>query len=257
MYLKSKNIDMLTGQIAGKMLLFTIPIALSSMLQQLFNAADTAVVGLFGDANALAAVGTNTEIVALIVSISAGLAVGANLLIADRIGRKETGKIPESIQTALLLALIIGIAGCVLGQFVCKPLLQLIKTPSAILDEATLYLRIYLIGYPFLLLYDFASAILRAHGDSRYPFIALTLSGIANVGLNLFFVVVFHMGVMGVAAATAISTTLSAALVLVRLKKEAHLSIRRVRFVKAYAIEMLKAGIPAAVQGAVDRKSVV
>ena len=251
MYLKSKNIDMLTGQIAGKMLLFTIPIALSSMLQQLFNAADTAVVGLFGDANALAAVGTNTEIVALIVSISAGLAVGANLLIADRIGRRETGKVPEAIQAALLPALIIGIAGCVLGQFVCKPLLQLIKTPSAILDEATLYLRIYLIGYPFLLLYDFASAILRAHGDSRYPFIALTLSGIANVGLNLFFVVVFHMGVMGVAAATAISTTLSAALVLVRLKKEAHLSIRHVRFVKAYAIEVLKAGIPAAVQGAV------
>ena len=183
MYIERQNIDMLTGSLAGKILMFTVPIALSSMLQQLFNAADTAVVGLFGDANALAAVGTNTEIVALIVSISAGLSVGANLLVANRIGRNETGAIPQAVQTMMLLALLIGIIGCASGQFICRSLLKLIQTPAAILDQATLYLRIYLIGYPFLLLYDFASAILRARGDSRYPFIALTLSGVANVGL--------------------------------------------------------------------------
>ena len=183
MHIKRQNIDMLTGSLAGKILMFTVPIALSSMLQQLFNAADTAVVGLFGDANTLAAVGTNTEIVALIVSISAGLSVGANLLVANRIGRNETGAIPQAVQTMMLLALLIGIIGCASGQLICRSLLKLIQTPAAILDQATLYLRIYLIGYPFLLLYDFASAILRARGDSRYPFIALTLSGVANVGL--------------------------------------------------------------------------
>ena len=242
---------MLHGPLPGKILLFTLPIALSSMLQQLFNAADTAVVGLFGDANALAAVGTNTEIVALIVSISTGLAVGANLLVANRIGRNETDKIPEIIQTAILLALIISIAGCVLGQLVCRPLLILMQTPAAILNEAVLYLRIYLIGYPFLLLYDFASAILRAQGNSRYPFIALTLSGIANVGLNLLFVAMFRMGVSGVAAATAISTALSAVLVLGHLTRDMKPRVRHLHFLRTAAGEILKTGIPAAVQGAV------
>ena len=251
MYFKSKNMDMLHGALAGKLLLFTIPIALSSMLQQLFNAADTAIVGLLGDANALAAVGTNTEIVALIVSVSTGLSVGANLLVANRIGRNETDKIPDAVQTAILLALIIGIAGGVLGQFICKPLLILIQTPAAILNEAVLYLKIYLIGYPFLLLYDFASAILRAQGNSRYPFIALTLSGIANVGVNLLFVAVFCMGVAGVAAATAISTALSAVLVLWRIVRDGTLRIGPMHFLQPAAGEILKAGIPAAVQGAV------
>lgn len=251
MYIERQNIDMLTGSLAGKILMFTVPIALSSMLQQLFNAADTAVVGLFGDANALAAVGTNTEIVALIVSISAGLSVGANLLVANRIGRNETGAIPQAVQTMMLLALLIGIIGCASGQLICRSLLKLIQTPAAILDQATLYLRIYLIGYPFLLLYDFASAILRARGDSRYPFIALTLSGVANVGLNLFFVVVFHMGIAGVATATAISTSLSAALVLGRLKREINTDVRHIHFRYADAIETLKVGIPTSIQGAV------
>ena len=251
MYIERQNIDMLTGSLAGKILMFTVPIALSSMLQQLFNAADTAVVGLFGDANALAAVGTNTEIVALIVSISAGLSVGANLLVANRIGRNETGAIPQAVQTMMLLALLIGIIGCASGQFICRSLLKLIQTPAAILDQATLYLRIYLIGYPFLLLYDFASAILRARGDSRYPFIALTLSGVANIGLNLFFVVVFHMGIAGVATATAISTSLSAALVLGRLKREINPDVRHIHFRHADAIETLKVGIPTSIQGAV------
>ena len=251
MYIKRQNIDMLTGSLAGEILMFTVPIALSSMLQQLFNAADTAVVGLFGDANALAAVGTNTEIVALIVSISAGLSVGANLLVANRIGRNETGAIPQAVQTMMLLALLIGIIGCASGQLICRSLLKLIQTPAAILDQATLYLRIYLIGYPFLLLYDFASAILRARGDSRYPFIALTLSGVANIGLNLFFVVVFHMGIAGVATATAISTSLSAALVLGRLKREINPDVRHIHFRHADAIETLKVGIPTSIQGAV------
>ncbi len=251
MYFKSQNIDMLHGPLAGKILLFTIPIALSSMLQQLFNAADTAVVGQFGDAQALAAVGTNTEIIALIVSVSSGLAVGANLLVANRIGRNKTSEIPRAVQTTILLAILIGLAGCGLGQLLCKPLLLLIQTPSGILKEAALYLRIYLIGYPFLLLYDFASAILRAYGNSRYPFIALTLSGIANVGLNLLFVLVFHLGVAGVALATALSTALSAALVLWRLAKNVRFCKGHSPLLQAAVGEILKVGIPAALQGAV------
>ena len=251
MHIKSQNIDMLHGPLAGKILLFAVPVALSNMLQQLFNAADTAVVGLFNDTNALAAVGTNAEIIALIVSVSTGLAVGANLLAANRIGRNEADKIPEAVQTAILLAVVIGIIGGILGQLVCKPLLILIQTPNTILSEAALYLRIYLMGYPFLLLYDFASAILRAHGDSRYPFIALTVSGVANIILNLFFVAVLGMGVAGVAAATAISTALSAALVLWRLVKDMKLHICRPYILQSDVGEILKAGIPAAVQGAV------
>ena len=251
MNFKSKNIDMLHGPLAGKILLFTIPIALSSMVQQLFNAADIAVVGLFDDANALAAVGTNTEIVALIVSVSTGLAVGVNLFAANGIGRKETDRVSESVHTALLLALFFGIGGCLLGQLICRPLLSLIQTPAAILNEASLYLRIYLMGYPFLLLYDFASAILRARGDSRYPFIALTLSGILNVGLNLLFVAVFGMGVAGVAIATILATVLSAVLVILRLSREMKLSIQQRHFLPAAANEILQTGIPAAIQGAV------
>ncbi len=251
MNFKNKHIDMLHGPLAEKILLFTIPIALSSMLQQLFNAADTAVVSLFNDANALAAVGTNTEIVALIVSVSTGLAVGANLLVANGIGRGETDSVSESVHTALLLALVIGIGGCLLGQLICRPLLSLMQMPVAILKDANLYLRIYLMGYPFLLLYDFTSAILRAQGDSRYPFIALTLSGILNVGLNLLFVAAFGMGVAGVAIATVLSTIMSAVLVIWRLAREMDLSFQQMHFLPAAARKILQAGIPAAIQGAV------
>ncbi len=251
MNFKSKHIDMLRGPLTGKLLLFTIPIALSSMLQQLFNAADTAVVGLFNDANALAAVGTNAEIVALIVSVSTGLAVGANLLVANKIGRRETGSLSECVHTALLLALVIGISGCLLGQLVCRTLLSLMQTPAAILKDACLYLRIYLAGYPFLLLYDFVSAILRAQGDSRYPFIALTLSGILNVGLNILFVAALGMGVAGVAIATVLSTVMSAVMVIGRLAREMDLSFQQMLSFPAAAREILQAGIPAAIQGAV------
>ena len=178
---KTANIDMLHGSLVKKILLFTLPIALSSMLQQLFNAADTAVVGYFGDKDALAAVGTNTEIIALIVTVSSGLAVGANILAASLIGRNRTEELPSTIKTTLLLSVIIGILGTIIGLLVAKPLLHLIKAPDDIINSATMYLRIYMLGYPFILLYDFGAAILRAQGNSRYPFLALAFSGIANI----------------------------------------------------------------------------
>lgn len=246
--------NMLQGSLTNKILLFTLPIALSSMLQQLFNAADISIVGYFGNADALAAVGTNGEIIALIVTLSSGLAIGANVLIASRIGQKKLGEMSQIIHTAIALAGIIGILGLLTGQCITTTLLRLIQTPDTILSSAETYLRIYLLGYPFLLLYDFGAAILRAHGNSRYPFIALVIAGIANVLLNLFFVVVLHLGVAGVAIATDMSTILSAVLVLYHLPKEIpdlHLSWRELRIHSQYMMQILKTGVPSAIQGAV------
>ena len=249
--MKTKEIDLLHGPIGKTLLLFTLPIALSSIVQQLFSAADTAVVGSFSGADALAAVGTNTEIVALIVTVSAGLSIGANVLIARQTGGRETDRIPAAVWTALLLSLLIGAAGALFGQFAAAPLLRLIRTPAHIFASAERYLRIYLLGYPFLLLYDFGSAILRARGDSRYPFLALVASGAANVGLNLFFVIALRMGVSGVALATDISNALSAFLVLLHLARRKLLILRGAQFSRRCAGEILKTGIPSAVQGAV------
>lgn len=253
MNLKTTDMDMLHGSLTVKLLLFTLPIALSSMAQQLFNAADTAVVGYFGNESALAAVGTNTEIIALIVTVSSGLSVGANILIANHIGRNEMKETPTAVKTAMLLAVMVGMIGLLLGQIIAAPLLRLIQTPEGIFEAAELYLRVYMMGYPFLLLYDFGASALRARGDSRYPFLALIISGIANVALNLFFVIVFHMGVAGVAIATDISTMLSALLVLHRLAKDTmfRFTFRDPKFSLRIAWEVLKTGIPSAVQGAV------
>lgn len=253
MKLKATDMDMLHGPLVKKLMLFTLSIALSSIVQQLFNAADTAVVGYFSNANALAAVGTNTEIIALIVTVSSGLAVGVNVLIANLIGRNDRQRIPSAVQTAVILSILFGIAGLLFGQAVAVPLLRLIRTPESIFRSAELYLRIYLLEYPFLLLYDFGSAVLRARGDSRYPFLALVMSGAANVGLNLFFVIAFRMGVSGVALATGISNGLSAFLVMIRLKKDDqfHLRFKKPQFSPRFTGEILKTGIPSAVQGAV------
>lgn len=250
---KTSEMDMLHGPLSGKLLLFTLPIALSSMVQQLFNAADTAVVGYFGSEGALAAVGTNTEIIALIVTLSSGLSIGANILIANRIGQNEIDELPAAVQTAMLLAALIGMAGLLLGQAAAAPLLELIQTPNSIFEEAALYLRFYMLGYLFLLLYDFGAAVLRARGDSRAPFLALMFSGAANVGLNLFFVVALHMGVAGVAIATDIFAALSALLVLRRFKKDElfRLTFRKPQFSTKIAGNILKTGVPSAVQGAV------
>ena len=252
MHYKSADVDMLHGPLAKKLLLFTLPIALSSMLQQLFNAADTAVVGYFGNKDALAAVGTNTEIVALIVTLSSGLAIGANLLLARLTGKNRTEGIPSAIRTAILLCGIFGVPVMVLGQFIAAPLLHLLQAPEKILPDAAQYLQIYMLGYPFLLLYDFGAAILRARGNSRYPFFALAFSGAANVGLNVLFVALFHMGVAGVAIATGISNALSALIVLRRVSIEKPLApAPRPRFSLQNAADILKIGVPSALQGAV------
>ena len=252
--MKNRSLDMLQGPLARPLFLFALPIALSSMLQQLFNAADTAVVGHFADAGVLAAVGTNGEIVALLVTLSAGLAVGANVLIARFIGEEKKEQISGVLHTSLLCALFFGLSGAFLGQWIARPLLLAIRTPDTVLQDAIRYLRIYFAGYPFLMLYDFCDAILRTRGDSRSPFLILTLSGIVNVLLNLFFVIVCGLGVSGVAIATGLSTALSAILLLLDLYRaddEFHLSFRRLRIHREYLLPLLSLGVPAAIQGAV------
>lgn len=184
-----KAVRMTEGPLVRNIIAFAIPIALSGMIQQLFNAADTAVVGRFADANALAAVGINGELIAFFICLSGGLAIGSNVLIANAIGRKNESGISLAVHSSLCLALLAGVLGMIAGLLVADPLLRLIDTPSSIFHLASVYLKLYFLGYPFLLIYDFGSAILRSHGDSRSPFLILLAAGVVNVVLNLVFVI--------------------------------------------------------------------
>ncbi len=254
---KAKNyhsIDMLNGPLTKNIIKFALPVAASSILQQLFNSADTAIAGKFGTPDALAAVGTNGEIVALIVSLSAGLAVGANVVIAHLIGSAQREKITVAVHTSMLYSLIAGFLLGIAGIFAAEPLLKLINTPDNIFSSAVLYLRLYSAGIPFLMIYDFGSAILRSKGDSRRPLIALMMSGVINVLLNILFVVGFDMSVAGVALATDISSLISAALVvywLCREEEEFRLRFSRLGLNKEFLLKINAVGIPAALQGAV------
>lgn len=251
---KKHNIDMQSGPLVKNIIRFALPIALSSILQQLFNSADTAIAGKFGTPNALAAVGTNGEIVALAVSLSSGLAVGANVVISHFIGAGQKEKISGAVHTSMLYSVIAGIILGVIGIFSAEPLLRLINTPDNVLDSAVLYLRLYSAGIPFLMIYDFGSAVLRSKGDSRRPLIALMISGIINVLLNLFFVIILQMSVAGVALATDISTLISAVIVVYWLSREdgeLKLKFKNLKFDRESLIKINVIGIPAALQGAV------
>ncbi len=251
---KSSEIDMLNGPLTSNLIRFALPIALSSMLQQLFNSMDTAIVGRFADANALGAVGTNSEIVGFLVSLSSGLAVGANVLIAKFIGSGQKEKIKSAINSALVISVVFGVFVGISGQALAMPIMRAINVSSQIIDMAALYLKLYFITYPFLLVYDFCSAILRSKGDSRRPFIALVISGGLNAVLNLFFVIVCKMGVAGVGLATIISTAIACLLTLnflIHERGEFKLKLKTIKPNKTDVSNILKIGIPAAIQGAV------
>jgi putative MATE family efflux protein len=244
----------LEGPLFKNIFLFAMPIAASSILQQLFNSADTAVVGRFADMEALAAVGINAEVVALLVSLSAGLAVGCNVLLAWAIGSRENKRIRGVMHSGLVLAVLAGIFLMGISLLAGETLLRLMETPKEIFDKALLYLRIYAVGLPFLLLYDFGSAIERARGNSKRPLYALIASGVLNVFLNLLLVIVFHLGVAGVAIATDISTAASACVTLYwlsREKGEFRFSFRYLCFHKDAVLGILRIGIPAGVQSGV------
>ena len=243
--------DLIHGPIASRMVLFALPLAAGSILQQLFNAADVSVVGHFVGSDALAAVGANAPIVNFLVNLFLGLSVGTNIVISLLIGRKDEERISRAVHTSLLLSFYCGIFLAFLGVSLARPLLTLISTPAEILDPAVLYLRLYFLGMPFTMLYNFSAAILRSRGDTRRPFAALLVSGGVNVLLNLLFVLVFHRGVDGVAIATVLANALSAAILLVLLAKESgsfRLHLSQLRIDPMLLKQIVSMGLPAGLQ---------
>ena len=252
---RSHQINMLEGPLVKKILLFTLPLAGSSILQQLFNSTDVAVVGRFSSSQALAAVGSNAPLINMLVLLFTGLSVGANVLIARYIGQNDRKKVSEAVHTVITLSLICGFLLLILGQVIAAPLLRLMNTPDDVIDLAATYLRIYFMGMPFVMLYNFGSAILRSVGDTSRPLYCLVISGIVNVLLNLFFVIVCDMSVAGVGIATVIADGISAGLVMMFLIRNEDESIRvnpkKLSFKKEHLIMILKIGAPAGIQGMV------
>lgn len=245
------SIDILEGNLNKNILLFAIPLAVTGILQQLFNAADVAVVGQFVGEKAMAAVGSNTSIVGLIVNLFVGLSLGCNVVIASLTGSGQTEDISKAVKLSLLLAVLSGVIAAVVGEIVAVPLLQLTSVPSDVFPMAEAYLRIYLIGLPVILLYNFESAIFRSQGDSVTPLIALVISGVLNVGLNLFFVLVCHMTADGVALATVIANTVSSGILFIKLlhsKLPISISNFQIKMDPLLLKKMLIIGLPAGIQ---------
>ncbi|MFR3310246.1 MAG: MATE family efflux transporter [Christensenellales bacterium] len=256
---KSHQLDMLHGSIWNKLPRFALPVAATAILEQLFNASDVAVVGNFaGDAAektaAVAAVGANTAIIGLIVNLFVGIALGANVVISNAIGRDDKDAVHRAVHTSILVALLGGAAIAVIGELIAGTLLHSLNVPDDVYPLALLYLRIYLLGMPVILLYNFEAAIFRSIGDTKVPLIALACSGVLNVILNLFFVAVLGMTVNGVAIATVISNALSSLILFIRLirtDKYIKLEPRSLRIDGQSMKLILKIGLPAGIQSAV------
>ena len=250
----TNKVDMLNGPILKKMIIFALPLALGSIFQQLFNMVDSAVVGQFASSEALAAVGANAPVVNLFINFFVGISVGSSVLIATYIGSGNEKNLSKAVHTSISVSLICGLGLAVLVLFVAQPLLLFMGTPDNIIDLAVLYLRIYGIGMPFILLYNFTSAILRSAGDSKHPFYALVIGGIINATLNLILVIGFHRSVDGVAIATVVSNIVSAFYVLYYLSHEREalrFHIKKLTITKKELMSILKIGIPAGLQGTV------
>ena len=251
---KKYEIDMCSGSVFGKMLLFALPLMCSSILQLLFNAADIVVVGRFAGDNALAAVGSNTALINLLTNLFVGLSVGTNVLTAQYYGAKRERDLKETVHTSMLLSLYSGLLLTVVGLIGAPKLLELMQAPPEVLNLAVLYLRIYFLGMASMMVYNFGSAILRAVGDTKRPLYYLLGAGIVNVVLNLFFVIICHLGVAGVAMATVISQTISAFLVvrcLVREQGGIHLDLKALSITKEKLGKIMQIGLPAGFQGTV------
>jgi len=245
------EMDMTSGPILPKMIRFSLPLMLTTILQLLYNAADMIVVGRFAGATALAAVGSTGAISGLLVNLFLGLSVGANVMVAQYYGANLKSGVSESVHTSVLLSFVGGIVIGVLGIFLSRPLLVLMATPEDVLDQAVLYMAIIFAGMPANLTYNFAAAVLRAVGDTKRPLYYLTFSGLINVLLNLLFVIVFHMGVAGVAIATVVSQVVSMILVircLMRQEGPLKLEMKKLRIHKDKVIQIARIGLPAGLQ---------
>ena len=242
---KNREIDMLHGKLAGKLIMFALPLAFSTILQQLFNSADVAVVGRFAGSSALAAVGSSVALVGIFVNLITGLSVGPNAALANLIGQNKREQISAMLHTILTFGLILGIGLMCLGFIIAKPVLVVSGTPDSVMDQAMLYIRIYLLSIPFMLLYNFGAAA---------PMYYLLLAGVVNVVLNLLLVVGVHLGVEGVAIGTLASNVLSASLVLLclyRREDEFQFRFGKMQIRKDFLRRVLVIGVPAGIQGAI------
>ena len=249
-----RSADLTSGPMLQKIILFSIPLAASSILQLLFNAADVVVVGRFAGSTALAAVGSNGSLINLLVNLFVGLSLGANVVAARCFGAKDEHGIQDTVHTAVTLGLTSGVLLAVVGFFAARSLLELMSCPEDVIGLSALYLKIYFIGMPMNMLYNFSSALLRAVGDTKRPLYCLAAAGIINVVLNLVFVIGFSMSVAGVALATIISETVSACLVtamLVREKGALHLDLHKLGFHAGALKQILLIGLPAGLQSTV------
>lgn len=255
---KKKQFDMFNGTLWNKIPLFALPVAATAILEQLFNASDLAIVGNFAEKElqtpAVAAVGANSSVIGLIVNLFIGIALGTNVVIANAIGHQNKDKIQKAVHTSVTLAFFGGILVAILGEFISSPLLKLLHVPNDVFDLALLYLRIYLLGMPVILLYNFEAAIFRSIGETKTPLIALAISGVLNVMLNLFFVVILHMTVNGVAIATVISNAVSSVILYRKLRTtvlDIHIDPKKLGVDTGILKQILKIGVPVGIQSAV------
>ena len=251
---RSGSVDMVNGPLLANIWAFAVPLMLTNLLQMMFNAADTVVVGRFAGQQALAAVGATGSLCFLLVALFEGLSVGSNVLIARHLGAGNYDNIEKSVHTAMTMAMVSGLVLALAGFFLARPMLELMSTPSDIIGLSQLYMRIYFVGAFFSIIYDFGASILRAKGDTKRPLYFLCICGLLNVVLDLLFVIVFQMSVAGVALATVISQALAAILVLLTLTKEmdaTRLDFHKLAIHKEMALDIIKIGVPAGVQGMV------
>ena len=245
---------MCNGSIMDKLISFSLPLMLSGILQLMFNAVDIVVVGRFSGSQALAAVGSTTALINIFTNLFIGISLGANVLAARFYASGKEKEMSETVHTAITLALISGIIMAVVGLLLAKWALWLMGTPSDVIELSTLYMRIYFCGMPFFMLYNYGAAILRAVGDTKRPLIFLIISGVANAGLNMILVIIFHMGVAGVGIGTVISQLISCILVLRCLYKSEgcyQLRFSKLRIQKVYLRQIFQVGIPAGIQSTV------
>lgn len=255
--LKKQKLDMLNGSIWNKLPVFALPIAATGILEQLFNASDIAIVGNFAQTDktaAVAAVGANSPIIGLILNLFIGIALGANVVIANAIGRDDRQTVQKAVHTSMVVSVIGGVLVAIIGEIIAEPLLTALNVPNDVLELALLYLRIYFLGMPVILLYNFEAAIFRSIGETKMPLIALTLSGILNVLLNLFFVIVLKMSVNGVATATVLANVVSAGILYIKLvKSDKYIKVefKKLRIDGKVFAKIMQIGLPAGIQSAV------
>ncbi len=246
------RMDMINGSLGDKIIKYAVPLAVTGVLQQLFNAADLAVVGQFSGKEAMAAVGSNAPVIGLLVNLFVGISLGSNVIIARSIGQRDDENISKAVHTSVIVALLGGLFLTVLGEFLAPEVVKMLDVPGEVYPMAIKYLRIYLVGMPVILLYNFESAIFRSCGNTQMPLVALVISGVLNVILNLFFVLGLGMDVDGVATATVISNLVSSAILLAALMKTEmaiRIELRRLRVHGDVLVQILKIGIPAGIQG--------